>query len=280
LTVWLASAWSAGLASSVAAQDRGFVGAESQLAEHDDGARFRTAARSAAAGTFLRLTESPTTSTHRVSVSTHGGYDASRQATLLDARGDIVLLSHTGLERRSKVGLAVVGGGSYSVGSPAVSDFSSARAGLKVQPIFQEQLGFDAAVSVTYDSRGFNLVPAISTDLLLARSIGQTQLVLNIGYGAGVRESERAGRLRAAVLTRLVADLRVGLEARGQLDLERDDDEPSGESDYEVTASAVANYTISHLSLTAGVGPGAVRYRDGQETHVGVVATFGVGATL
>lgn len=280
LTVWFAAACCAAIVTPLAAQDIGFVGRVSQPAEHEDGARFRTAAQSAAAGTFLRLAESPTTSTHRVSVSTHGGYDGSRRGTVLEARGDAVLFARTGLERRSKVGLALVGGASYGLNNSATPNFSSARAGLKLQPVFQQQHGVDAALAVSYDSRGFNLVPAVSAELLLARSFGETQLVLNVGYGAGLRESEHAGRLRAAVLTRLVADLRVGLEARGQLDLERDDDEPSGENDFEVAASAVANYTISHISLTAGAGPGAIRYRDGRETQVGLVATFGVGATL
>ena len=290
-TIWLIVACGAGQASSLSAQDSSLAGgagdasilrsrAPGRASTQNDSAALRTAERSAAAGVFLRLTESPTTSSHRVAVGSHGGYDGRRQGALFDMRGEVVLLSRAGLERRSAIGLSLLGGGLYAAGSPGVSEAASGRVGVKVQPVFQEQLGFDAALSVTYESRGFNTVPAVSTELLLARRMGDTQLLLNAGYGAGLRESERFGRLRAAILVPLVAQLHLGLEARGQLDLERDENEPTGETDYECAASAFVSYTISHFALSAGVGPGAIRYRNGLDTQVGVVATVGIGAAL
>jgi len=280
LTAWLIATCGVAPVGLVSAQDSILAAVTHDAAESDDGAPLRTAERSAAAGVFLRLVESPTTSTHQVAVGSYGGYDGSRQGALFETRGEVVLMSRAGLERRSALGLSLVGGGAYAAGAPGRSDTTGARVGFKLQPLFQEQVGLDVALSVTYESRGFNLVPAVSTDLLLARQIGQAQLLFNAGVGAGLRESECSGRVRAAILLPLLAQLGVGLEARGQLDLERDQDEPAGETDYEFAASAVANYAISHFSLTAGAGPGAIRYRNGQATEVGVVATVGIGAAL
>jgi hypothetical protein len=156
-------------------------------------------------------------------------------------------MSRKGLPLRSPVGLSLIGGGSYAAGSSGFPDSSGVRAGVKLQPVFEDQLGVDGVVSVAYESRGFNLVPAVSVELLLARRIGDTLLLLlNLGYGAGLREAERSGRLRAAILTPVVAKLRLGLEARGALDLERDEDEPTGEPDHDVIAGAVAKCMFSH----------------------------------
>jgi hypothetical protein len=279
LKFWLVAALGLGNALVVSAQELPLAVAVRPSSEQDDGPGLRTAEQSAAAGAFLRLAESATTSTHTAAVSTHATGGGGRGA-LLETRAEVVLMSRKGLPLRSPVGLSLIGGGSYAAGSSGFPDSSGVRAGVKLQPVFEDQLGFDGALSVAYESRGFNLVPAVSVELLLARHIGDTLLLLNLGYGAGLSEAERSGRLRAAILTPVVAKLRLGLEARGALDLERDEDEPTGEPDYDVIAGAVANYTFSHISVTAGAGPSALRFRNGRDTQVGAVAFMGLGATL
>lgn len=248
--------------------------------EWEDGLKLRTAEQSAASGVFLRSAESPTTEAHRAAVSTHAGFDGNRQGALVETRGEVVLVAPSARTSGPRFGLSVVGGGAYIGATSRLPESSSGFGGLKLQPVFQDQLGFDAAVSVSYLSRGFNLQQALQAELLLGRRIGDTQLLLNVGYGHGLEEGERYGRLRAAVLSRVVKELRLGLEARGMLDLERDEDEPSGEPDFEVNGGAVVSYTISHLSLSASAGPAALKYRDGRDTMFGVAASFGIGAAL
>jgi len=141
-------------------------------------------------------------------------------------------------------------------------------------------LPIDAAVMVSYQSRGFNLTQAVAADLLLGRRFGDTQLLLNIGYGQGVEEGERYGRVRAASLTRVVDELRLGIDGRFAADLEFEWEEPTGEPEFEANVGPVVSYTISHINLSASVGPAALRYRDGHDTLYGVAANFGVGGTL
>lgn len=276
ISLLLAGACSALLTLPAAAQS-------ASLPPNDDAARLRTAEKSAAAGVFLTYTESATTETHNVAASSQVGYDGNREGAFVHTRAEGVILagpSGRGGRARSPVGLSVVGGGSYIDATAQFPSSSSGFGGLKLQPIFQERFGFDAAVMVTYQSRGFNLTPAVAADVLLGRRIGDTQLLLNIGYGQGVTEGERYGRVRAASLTRVVDELRVGIDGRFMADLELEWEEPTGEPEFEANVGPVVSYTISHISLSATVGPAALRYRDGRDTLLGVAANFGIGGTL
>ena len=102
-----------------------------------------------------------------------------------------------------------------------------------------------------------------------------------MGYGAGLQDAERFGSVRAAALTRVFRELRVGVDARAMADLEFELEEPEGEPEIEVNGGAVVSYAFSHLSVSALAGPAALRYRDGSDAfRVGAIFSLGIGATL
>ena len=247
-----------------------------QDADGDDTALGRsTAEQSTASGVFLRFTESPNMQGHKVAIDNHVGGDSNRRGAVVETRGEAVLYARKGF------GLGLIGGGSYVGATQRFPEQSSAFGGVKLQALSQRQHGVDGGVAVSYVSRGFNLVPTVAADLMLARAFGDTQVLLNLTYGAGLEDAERYGALRAALLTRVAGQLRVGVEARFMSDLERAWEEPEGEPEFEGNGGAVVSYAISHVSLSAMAGPAALRYRDGVgETLLGATFTVGVGATL
>ena len=262
------------LASPGAAQDDALQG------DGDPSALGRnTAERSTEAGVFLRFAESPNTHTHKVAVDTHVGFDSNREGAVIDTRAEAVLFS------RRSFGLAVFGGGSYIGATSRFDEASSVNAGLKLQPLSQARHGIDGAFTVAYQSRGFNLQPAVAAELLLARRWGNTQALLNVGYGHGLEEGERYGTARGAVLTRVWKELRAGVDGRFLHDLEFDADEPEGEPELEANAGAVVSYAISHFALSLHAGPAFLRYRPQPDappssTMIGAMVGVGIGATL
>jgi hypothetical protein len=234
----------------------------------------QSAERSSAAGVFLPYTDSATTHTHAVAIESHVAYDPNRRGAQLQTRGEVVLFA------RRTMGLALMGGGTYVSARAPVPESSGAFGGLKLQALAQAQFGVDLAISCAYLSRGFNLRPAVATELLLGRSLGALQLLLNVGYGQGVRDNERFGALRGALLHHAYRGLHVGLDARFAADLELDAVEPTGEPEFEANGGAVLSYAISHVTVSATGGPAALRFRDGRDTHLGVALAVGIGATL
>lgn len=240
-----------------------------------DGFGDNTAERSTAEGVFMRFGDSPSMRHHKVAVGTHVGGDGNRDSAAVETRGEIVVYGRKGFH------LGLVGGGSYIGAARGLPEQSAGFGGVKAQLLSQELHGIDGAVSVQYTSKGFNLVPAVSSQLMLGRSFGDTQLLFNVGYGAGLEEGERFGTLRAGMLTRVYRELRIGLDARAMADLEFEWEEPEGEPEFEVNGGAVVSYAFSHLSVSALAGPAALRYRDGGDnTRVGAIFSLGIGATL
>lgn len=261
------------LALPLAAQD-------SDLASEAGSIGRNTSEQSTEAGVFLRFAESATTQTHKVAIDTHTGFDSNRKGLVLDTRGEVVLHARRGF------GVALIGGGAYIGATERFPESSSAFGGLKLQGLEQSRHGIDAGVSVQYQSRGFNLQPAVAAELMLGRRWGRTQTLFNAGYGHGLEEGERYGTLRAAVLTRVWKELRVGVDGRYVRDLEFGPEEPEGEPEFEANAGAVVSYAISHISLSAHAGPAVLRYRaqptdvEKPSTLVGSVVSLGIGATL
>jgi hypothetical protein len=239
----------------------------------------RAAAR---AGAFLRWTDAATTSTHAVTIESHGGYDTTREGATAEARGEAVILSDaTGRRTRGvPLGLGVFGGGVYASGPQANTDLTSGFGGLKLQPLFQETLGIDAALAVSYHSRGFSLRPVVVAEVLLGRRFGETQLLFNAGYSQPTDSDERSGSARAAVTTRVVGDLRAGLDSKASFDLELDEEEPAGEPELEVLAGPAVGYAIGHVAVSATGGVSALRLRDGNDTRVGATMALGLGGAF
>ena len=144
----------------------------------------------------------------------------------------------------------------------------------------QERHGVDLAVLGVYETKGFNTVRAVTARIALSRAFGDTRVVSNLGYGFGLEEGERYGDFRLAGLHRLTQKLQVGVDSRLRIDLERDDDEPPGEPDWEVLAGPLATYTIDRYVVSATVGYSALKYRLVEGKHTGAIATLGVGAVF
>jgi len=83
-----------------------------------------------------------------------------------------------------------------------------------------------------------------------------------------------------AALYPVAAATHVGIDARFQIDLERDGDEPAGEAEWESRSGLVANYTWNRIVFTSGAGISALRFRSGGPTEIGPVFTAGFGSVF
>jgi hypothetical protein len=254
----------------------------------DEAAAARTPSATAA-GVFMRHTDSPTTQTHRAAFNSQAGYDGSRRSGTVELRAELTVLGGPRSAARV-VGLSLIGGASYlspaAHAAPIGGDGLHAFGGVKLQPLFQARHGVDGAFSVSYLSHGFNLAPALATGVLLGRRLADTQLLLNLDYAQSFAHGDRFGRLRAASLTRVVRELRVGMEGRASFDLGFEDDTP-GEAAYDIGCGPFASYALNHLVLSLGLGPTLLRFTDKpgngtqrDRTLVGVALNVGLGTTL
>ncbi len=273
LLTTLACVWCAASSARALEGDEGTLGVPHPIGGN-------TAHTSASAGMFLRFAESPSTTGHALLVESHAGYDGARSGAAAETRGEAVLYTNLKRSDGPRVGLALLGGGNHAGAAGRRESSSAGYGGIKVQPIFQALHGLDGAVAVSYVSRGFNLRPAVATDLLVSRRVGTTQLLLNLVYGQGLEDGERYGSVRAAALTRVVDELRLGLDLQISADLELDEDEPENEPELQILAGPALSYTAWHLSFTLQGGISAMRYRDSEATLLGAATSFGIGATL
>jgi hypothetical protein len=222
-----------------------------------------SAARAAAgAGNFMPFTESARGDTQRAFVATQGGYDSVRDAALFRVNAQARLLGR----------LSARGGVSYGDAElrPEV--------GLKLDALHQERHGLDLAIAASYEPEGFNTTPAASLRLAMGRSFGATQLVANLGYSGGL-DGERNGEARFGLLHALLPELRVGLDSRFRIDLERDHDEPAGEPEWDLSAGPTASYAIGPVVLSATGGGSALKLRFA-DAGVGAFGSFGLGAAF
>jgi hypothetical protein len=272
-------------ASLAVAAAHGSASAQELPVDASDSGR---APAASAAGAFMHHADSPTTEAHRAAFNNQAGYDSTRSGTV-ELRAELVVVGGPRSAARP-LGLSLIAGASYAgpsahagyVGQERVN----ASGGLKLQPLFQARHGFDAALAVRYVSHGFNLSPAVVADLLFSRRIAETQLIFNLGYGQSLAHGDRYGRVRAASLTRLVDELRLGIEGRASFDLGLEDDTP-GEAAFDAVVGPFASYALSHLVFSLGGGPSLLRFTDkpgngGQRDTIllGFMLHAGVGTAL
>jgi hypothetical protein len=231
----------------------------------------------AAAGAFLPWTQTPTLSAYRATVQVNTHYDSVRQGPGFLARAELVLLAP---RPSGGIGLSALAGGGY--GNPAIDapSRSSLSAGLKLQVLSQQQLGFDLALAESFVSSGFNLLPAALTELLWARRSGALSLLVNLGYGQSLRDDDRFGSARAALTSRVIGELQVGADAKVMVDLERDADEPAHEPQVEAAGNALVSYAFQHVRVGAHAGPVLVRYRFDAATYLGALIGVSLGSAL
>jgi hypothetical protein len=226
----------------------------------------RVARQSVGAGAFLPWTMGARSDAQRALVYGQGGYDGAERGAVYQ----------TVLEAQLYGRFSVRAGGSYL----GPSGRFRPEAGLRLDVLRQEQHGVDLAVLGVYEAQGFNTVRAVTARVAVSRAFGDTRLVSNLGYGFGLQDGERYGDFRLAGLHALTRDLQVGLDSRFRIDLERDDDEPIGEPDWELVTGPLATYSIDRFVISATAGLSALKFRLVETTHLGAIGTLGLGAVF
>ncbi len=226
----------------------------------------RPAATSADVGSFLPLTMAARSDSQRGLVFGQGGYNGAESSAVFNLLGEAQLFNRVSLR---------LGGGYYGP-----NDQFRPEVGLRIDALRQETAGVDLAVLGVYETKGFNTVRAITARVAISRLFGGTRVISNLGYGFGLEEGERYGDFRLAGVHVVTAQLLVGVDSRLRIDLERDDDEPPGEPDYEVIAGPVATYAIDRYVISANAGYSALKYRLVPGTHAGAIGMLGVGTVF
>jgi len=219
--------------------------------------------RAVETGAFLPSAAAATSEGRSGLVSIMGGWARARNGGIYDAAVEGHLFGRVSL----------LAGASYDgPGTTATPRFE-----LRLDALRQAQHGVDMAVSAGYIDSGFNTVPAVVFKLAVGRQIGPAYLLGNLGYGQGLEDGERSGELRLAALYPINDATHIGLDSRFQIDLERDDDEPSGETDWESRTGFVASYAWNRIVFTGNAGVTALRLRTGAPATAGpsVMAGFG-----
>jgi hypothetical protein len=171
-------------------------------------------------------------------------------------------------------------------GSSSPASSSSARGGLglrfegKLDALRQETNGIDLAIAGGYESRGFNEVPAVAGPLARGRSVGRLQLLANVGYARGLEDSEQYGSAGLAGIYQASQQLQLGLDSRLRIDLERDDNEPPGEREWELLAGPTVTFTLGSFALIGGTGLAVNQLRLQPGLNVGGIGYLGLGAAF
>jgi len=225
-----------------------------------------SAGSSVAAGAFLPSALSPRNEGRRGLVTVMAGWDNARGGGIYDTAAEAQLVGP----------LSLLAGAIYDgPGTTASPHFE-----LRLDALKQARHGIDLAIAGGYTDTGFNTVPAAVLKLALGRTVGPAYLLANVVYNHGLQDNERSGELRLAALHALTHDVYVGVDSRFQIDLERDDDEPSGETDWEWRSGLVASYVWNRIVFSAGGGISALRLRSGGPTETGPVVTAGFGTVF
>lgn len=226
-----------------------------------------TGRRSADAGGFATWTQSARNGAQRVLVRVVGGYDQQKGQGTFDSsvQGSVT----------DRISIRAAGSSAPS------SSRLNLRAEGKIDALRQESYGVDLALGGGYESYGFNHVPAVVGKLALGRSLGRVQLLANVGYARGLeREEEHYASASAAGLVRVSEHVQLGVDSHLDIDLERDDDEPAGEREWEAQAGPLVTVTAGPLALTGGAGLTVNRLRLEPGTNVGALGYVGVGAAF
>ena len=142
--------------------------------------------------------------------------------------------------------------------------------------------GLDAAVSLAYNTEGFTeLEGELEVLLALGKSVGDWQLLGNFVYGQDFEGRERDGEVRLAALCHLGSVYYLGLDGRGRIDLELEEDgsRVGGEPKYDVDVGPVFDVLLGPVVVGLHGGLAAVQY-DGSAPRFGAVALAGLGTAL
>lgn len=253
----LALAVCACVAQARAQDDRGAAAGSSAPA---------SAQRSASAGAFSSWTTSARSDTQRAAARVTGGYDGAGKGATFDSGAEVQLTNRVGLRATGSA-------------SPASGGLGLRFEG-KLDALRQEKNGIDVAFAGGYESRGFNEVPAVAGTLALGRSLGRLQLLANVGYARGLEDSEQYGSAGLAGIYQAGQQLQLGVDSRLRIDLERDDDEPPGEREWELLAGPTVTFTMGSFAVIAGTGLALNQLRFQPGLNLGAIGYLGLGAAF
>jgi hypothetical protein len=234
--------------------------------EVDEDVTAPSAAASVESGAFLPSALAPSSEERRGLATVAVGYDQARGGGTYDTAAQARLAGRISL---------LAGATHYVPGTGASSRFE-----LRLDTLDRRKHGVDMALGVSYSGAAFNTVPAAVMTVAAGRNVGPGYVMTNVAYGHGLEEGERFGELRLAALYPVTSAAHVGIDSRFQIDLERDDDEPAGETEWESRSGLVANYAWDRFVLTGGAGVSALRFRAGEPTAVGAIVTAGFGTVF
>jgi hypothetical protein len=223
-------------------------------------------ARSAEAGAFLPSALSARSEGRRGLATVMAGWDGARDGAIYDVAAEASLVGPVSL----RAGALHDGPGTDA--SPHVE--------LRLDAIQQATHGLDMAVAAGYSDVGFNTLPAAVLRIAVGRTVGASYLLGNAAYQHSLEEGDRSGELRLAALHPVSRAAHVGIDSRFQIDLERDNDEPVGEAEWEWRGGFVASHTWNRFVLTGSGGVSALRLRTGGPTAVGPMFTAGFGTVF
>lgn len=226
-----------------------------------------TAQRSAALGNFSTWTMTARSDTQHGAVRAMGGYDGANEGARFESSAEAQVIQGVALRAAAST-------------SPATEGLGLRFEG-KVDALRQEANGVDVAVAGGYEQHGFNEVSAAVATVAVGRSLGRLHLLGNLGYARGIAQTEEHyGSAGVAAVYRVAEPLQIGLDSRFRIDLERDDDEPPGEREWELEAGPTVTVTAGSFALTGGTGVVANRLRLVPGTDVGAIGYVGVGAAF
>lgn len=223
-------------------------------------------ARATESGAFLPYGLPARFDAPRAFAAVQGGYDTGRSGATFDLAVQATVVGPVSLR-----------GGAGYVGPDGALRPS---VGLSVNALQQAAHGVDLSIYGGYQSQGFNTVPAVNALVAVGRRFGRLSLLGNVGYGYGLDEGEHYGEARLAGLVRVLPNLHLGVDARGRMDLERDDDEPMNEPDFEVLAGPVASLSFGRFTVSAHGGVSIIKFRNDDAVRAGAMGTLLFGSAF
>jgi hypothetical protein len=201
-------------------------------------------------------------------------------------RGQIAAMSSAGYDAASGTALfaAALEGAitdriaiRVATGNHGASDDLRASGGLIVALVGDAHSTVNVSAAALYETRSWNTVPAVTAHVVTGIRHGATTVVVDTGLGIGLDEGEASGTARLVGLRALGDRYSVGVDIQGQIDLERDADEPPGEPDWNLHAGPVATAALGRVVLSVGAAAATLRFRGQETSRSGAVGTMGLG---
>ena len=200
-------------------------------------------------------------------INGYGGFDLAKDAPVMSGA-----LHATLIERLTLRATAT---------NTGMSDQVDPGVGLLFDVLRQEDAGLDVAFGGDYELAGWNRHESIVTRVAAGATAGVTRMQANAAFGMATGGDGRYGDLRLSGLHPVAQGVYAGIDSRARVDLmPEDNDETSGELDWDMQAGPVATVAVGRFSVSATGGVSAWKQRSHERSHVGAVGAVGVGAVF